>query len=384
MSAVNRNVPAYGSLDDSEPIRSNFNTIANELDALETSKAAASHTHPDATTSVAGFMSAADKAKLDNVAAGATANATDAQLRDRSTHTGEQAQSTVANLVADLAAKAPLVSPTFTGTVTLPAGQVVNGVTLTNAGGTTNFLRADGAYAAPPGGAVTDGDKGDITVSGSGSVWSIDNDAVTTAKIAAAAVDATKIASNAVIAVKIAASAVTNTKIGGGAVSNAKLADAPANTIKGNNTGAAAAPSDLTPTQVTAMLDTATTSLKGLMSDADKAKLDGVALGATANSSDATLLNRANHTGTQTATTISDFTASVQATNARVTVENNGTVVGARRAINFIPGTNVSLTIADDAANEEVDVTINASGGSVSPAISAAALKLAYGNFGGL
>ena len=38
-----------------------------------------------------------------------------------------------------------------------------------------------------------------------------------------------------------------------------------------------------------------------------KAKLDGVATGATANSSDATLLARANHTGTQTAATISDF-----------------------------------------------------------------------------
>jgi hypothetical protein len=38
-----------------------------------------------------------------------------------------------------------------------------------------------------------------------------------------------------------------------------------------------------------------------------KAKLDGVATGATANSPDATLLARANHTGTQTAATISDF-----------------------------------------------------------------------------
>ena len=35
-----------------------------------------------------------------------------------------------------------------------------------------------------------------------------------------------------------------------------------------------------------------------------KAKLDGIASGATANSSDATLLDRANHTGTQAASTI--------------------------------------------------------------------------------
>lgn len=54
------------------------------------------------------------------IATTATANATDAQLRDRSTHTGAQAQSTVTNLTTDLAAKAPLASPTFTGSVTVP------------------------------------------------------------------------------------------------------------------------------------------------------------------------------------------------------------------------------------------------------------------------
>ena len=47
--------------------------------------------------------------------------------------------------------KANLASPTFTGTVTLPAAQVVNGVTLSTAQGTGNFLRGDGTYAAPAG-----------------------------------------------------------------------------------------------------------------------------------------------------------------------------------------------------------------------------------------
>lgn len=50
---------------------------------------------PAATTSLAGVFSAADKSKLDGVATGATANATDAALRDRSTHTGTQALSTL-------------------------------------------------------------------------------------------------------------------------------------------------------------------------------------------------------------------------------------------------------------------------------------------------
>lgn len=46
----------------------------------------------------AGFMSGADKTKLDGIATGATANSTDAALRDRSTHTGTQAASTISDL----------------------------------------------------------------------------------------------------------------------------------------------------------------------------------------------------------------------------------------------------------------------------------------------
>lgn len=43
-----------------------------------------------------------------------------------------------------------------------------------------------------------------------------------------------------------------------------------------------------------------------------EAKLNGIQAGATVNSSDATLLSRANHTGSQAASTISDFTEASQ------------------------------------------------------------------------
>ena len=52
----------------------------------------------------------------------------------------------------------------------------------------------------------------------------------------------------------------------------------------------------------------------GFMTSADKTKIDGIATGATANSADATLLARANHTGTQLAASVSDFDAAVAAT----------------------------------------------------------------------
>jgi hypothetical protein len=69
--------------------------------------------HAVVTTLVDGFMSAADKVKLNGVATGATANSSDATLLDRENHEGTQAQTTVVGLVDDLAGKqATLVSGT--------------------------------------------------------------------------------------------------------------------------------------------------------------------------------------------------------------------------------------------------------------------------------
>lgn len=48
----------------------------------------------------------AEKAKLSGIATAATKNATDAQLRDRATHTGAQAMSTITSLTTTLAGKA--------------------------------------------------------------------------------------------------------------------------------------------------------------------------------------------------------------------------------------------------------------------------------------
>jgi hypothetical protein len=84
--------------------------------------------------------------------------------------------------------------------------------------------KGDKGDKGDPGGVLTDGDKGDITLTSSASVWTIDPNAINTAKI-----------SDAV-------------------VTNAKLAAAAANSLKGNNTGASATPVDLTVPQVKTLL----------------------------------------------------------------------------------------------------------------------------------
>ena len=164
----------------------------------------------------AGFMTGADKTKLDGVATGATANSADATLLARANHTGTQALTTLANQAANtfvanatagsaaptavaLAASqlcgrgstgniAPITMGTnismaaavlnvagsnlgytaasrvltsSTGTsATLPLFTTTNpGLAPLSGGGTTNFLRADGTWAAPAGG-------GDVTLTG--------------------------------------------------------------------------------------------------------------------------------------------------------------------------------------------------------------------------
>lgn len=191
----------------------------------------------------AGLMDAADKTKLDGVASGATANSADSVLLDRANHTGTQAQSTITDLDTDLAAKAPINSPTFTGTVVLPDAQVVNGVTLSDEEGDTTFLRGDGVYATPSGG-------------------------------------------------------------GGGAGTD--LSYTASTRVLASSTGA-----DATLPLVG--------SDPGLMTASDKTKLDGVASAATANSADAVLLARANHTGTQAQSTIVDLVSDLEAKAPRLT-----------------------------------------------------------------
>mgnify|MGYP000483511631 CR=1 FL=1 len=94
-------------------------------------------------------------------------------------------------------------------------------------------------------------------------------------------------------------------------------------------------------------LDDAATTNKFTSAD-DISKLAGIASGATANDTDANLKNRANHTGTQTASTISDFdvevanNSAVAANTAKVSYTDAVKVAGIESGADVTDAANVA------------------------------------------
>lgn len=96
-----------------------------------------------------------------------------------------------------------------------------------------------------------------------------------------------------------------------------------------------------------------------------KTKLDGIATGATANSTDAALLSRANHTGTQAASTISDLTEVTQ------------DMVGAM----IVAGANVSVSYNDVAGTLTISASGGGGGSGIDPELLPAGEALAAGDY---
>jgi hypothetical protein len=130
---------------------------------------------------------------------------------------------------------------------------------------------------------ISDGDKGDITVSASGATWTIDNNAVTTAKIA----DAN--------------------------VTFAKIEDISTSHFLGRHTGGSGSVQQVSASQARSILNVEDGAEVNNISDANATDLtDGGDSTLHYHSSDR---DRANHTGTQLLSTISDVTASAAEVN---------------------------------------------------------------------
>jgi len=237
-----------------------------------------------------------------NVADGATANATDAALRDRSTHTGSQAISTVTGLQTALDAKAPTASPAFTGS---PSAPTPAGGTNSTQLATTAFVQAaiTALIGTSPGVLDTLGELADALGDDPNFAATI-----TTALAGKQGLDATL------------------TALAGLAGGADQLAYFTGTDV-------------LAQTSLTAFGRT----LIGLASYAALRTGLNVADGATANSTDAALRDRSTHTGFQLAATISDLSEAIDD----------------RVAALLLQGSNITLTY-NDGANS---LTISAAGG---------------------
>lgn len=115
----------------------------------------------------AGFMTGVQSTKLAGIATSATANSSDATLLARANHTGTQAASTIQDFDEAVDDR-------------------VSGLLVAGANITLNYNDGAGsltiAASGTPGVTVADGDYGDVTVSGTGTSWTIDPGVVTLAK----------------------------------------------------------------------------------------------------------------------------------------------------------------------------------------------------------
>jgi hypothetical protein len=184
----------------------------------------------------------------------------------------------------------------------------------TSPGGTARFLRADGTWEIVY--PLQDIDYGDITVGGGGTTMTIDAGAVSTAKMGG---DVTA-AGKALLDDAAASDQRTTLGLGTAAVLNVPAVGdaAVGEVVKGTDTR-------LTDARTPAAHTHPQSEVTSLVADlAQKITTDGV---------------------------------------ARTIVKKAGSAIGTRRGINLIEGTGVTLTVADDGANEEVDVTIASSAG---------------------
>ena len=244
-------------------------------------------------------------------------------------------------LVTDAASTyATKADPTFTGTVTLPAGTVTTGMIADGAVATIDIANL----------AVTEGKIADDAVTsakilaGAVNTSEIADSAITTAKIAVDAVTNASIADNAVESLQLADNAVTEAKITAGSVSTLKIADA-------SVTDAKLASDAVTTVKIADSAVTLAKIADGAIESSKIANLtivdgDISATAAIALSKLATdPLDRANHTGTQAASTISDFNEAAQ--DAVGTILGTGLTYSDASNTITVDSTNVQLRVAN-------------------------------------
>lgn len=104
-------------------------TFAPTIGTTATTAKAGNYTPPNVTTTANGLMLSTDKVKLDGIATGATANDTDANLKNRANHTGTQPFTTLSGTAT--AAQIPSLDAAKIASGTFAIAQIPTGTTVT-------------------------------------------------------------------------------------------------------------------------------------------------------------------------------------------------------------------------------------------------------------
>jgi hypothetical protein len=252
-------------------------TGAVTLSAADVGAASTSHSHTAATTSVAGFLSATDKSKLDGIAAGAQVNVATNLGYTSSASGGTVTSSTGTNATLPAATTSVaglLTSSDKTKLDGIAAGAQVN--TVTSVAGKTGAVTLS---AVDVGAASTSHSHTAATTSAAGFMSTSDKSKLDGISVGATANTGTvtSVAASAGTGISVSGSPITTS----GTLTITNTAPHQATNLGITGTGDTRTITSSTGTNVT--IPVATTTTAGWLSAADKTKLDGIAAGAQVN-----------------------------------------------------------------------------------------------------